>query len=380
MEVLASNSFLRDVNVFHTAYYPTELMLYFEKHHIFEILFDLMIMLDQKRPDNVQEFIAGNINKVADKYRKINISVEFPLNYDLKKIAKVCSRVHQSPIIAMQKPASRKRLKKLAEQLKQFGLERANLIFFGTKGEIPEKQISEEFHLNRLIDITKSLKAEQHPNIQTILPIAVDFKNTIKQLSSIPGHKQIKYVERILMTGRPGSGKHLQARLLANRLDLILVSVNDLIKRARSDRNFFKKTLEIGLGDNVHTSELIATVVQKRLLEPDCLQFGWVLVDYPNTAEDVENLYHLLIVPQRVVHLHTDARLCWKRKRNHILKNNSQSEMKGAMLRAEFDYFDIHHLAMMAALEKQACVVVDINGNNSTEGVHEDILIKLMKI
>lgn len=40
-------------------------------------------------------------------------------------------------------------------------------------------------------------------------------------------------------------------------------------------------------------------MVQKRILDPDCLRLGWVLVDYPNTAEDVDNLFSLLVVPQK---------------------------------------------------------------------------------
>lgn len=82
--------------------------------------------------------------------------------------------------------------------------------------------MQEEFNLKRRMDLTKCLKNDQNPTTKTILPIAVDLKNTIKQLSSRPGHKQVKYIEQILFIGRPGSGKHLQARLLANRLDLIL--------------------------------------------------------------------------------------------------------------------------------------------------------------
>ncbi|XP_062554741.1 uncharacterized protein LOC134219870 [Armigeres subalbatus] len=382
MEVVCSNTALRDLNIFNTAYYPTDVMLYFEQHHIFEIIFDLMILLDQNRPYDIHEFIASNLKQVADKYRKINITVDCPHNYE--KVAMVCARVHDAPIISMKNPVSKKRIRKLLIQLKRFGLDRANLIFIGDQVSTHEQLITNEFHLNKTINLIDLVQNNQLLNTKTILPAACDMKSMIKQLIQHPSHPQVKYIERILIVGRPGSGKHRQAQLLANRLDLILVSASELINTARWDKNLFKKTLEIGLEDNVHTSELMATIVQKRLLEPDCLQFGWVLVDFPNTAEDVGNLNHLLIHPKKVVRLHTNARLCWKRKINHIMKHCAQAEddkiqLKRSILQAEFDFFDIHQPEVDEKLMRQNCIILDINGNNTVESVHSDILKKLLK-
>ncbi|XP_021709368.1 uncharacterized protein LOC110679315 [Aedes aegypti] len=388
MEVLAANSFLRDVNIFHTVYFPTEVMLYFEQHYIFEIVFDLMVLLDLKRPEDAYEFMVNNIEKVADKYRKTNIVVECPQNFDKEKLAMICSRTHDCPIISMKNPVSKKRIEKLSHQLKRFGLDRANVVFIGNQNDIPQKLIAKKFHINRKIDLSRNNNCTditQLSHTRTILPIAINLKNTLKQMSLHPDHEQVKYIERILIIGRPGSGKHRQARMLANRLDLILVSATDLINTARCNNNLFRKTLEIGLEDNVHTSELIATIVQKRLLEPDCLQFGWVLVDFPNTANDVDNLYHLLVPPKKVIHLHTNSRLCWKRKLNHIKKNgtklgNDELRLNESILQAESDFYDVHHTTVEAALERQNCVMLDINGNKCAEEVHGDILTKLLKI
>ncbi|XP_062698205.1 uncharacterized protein LOC109418631 isoform X1 [Aedes albopictus] len=385
MEVLAANPLIRDVNIFHTVHYPTEVMLYFEQHHIFEIFFDLMVLLDLKRPDDVRDFIASNIQKVADKYRRVNVVVECPQNSDMAKIAKVCSRIHGSPVISMKSPISKKRIEKLSHQMKRFGLDKTNMIFIGHPSDISHKLIQREFHLNKRFDLNHNLSSMKATETRTVLPIAVSLKNSMRQMALHPDHSRVKYIERILIMGRPGSGKHRQARLLANRLDLILVSATDLINAARCDKNLFKKTLEIGLEDNAHTSDLLATIIQKRLLEPDCLQFGWVLVDFPNTAEDVENLYHLLIAPKKVIELHTNSRLCWKRKLNQMRKNGAQIDdevlqLKESVLQAEFDFYDMHYTAVEASLERQNCVILHVNGNNCTEEVHGEILTKLLKI
>ncbi|XP_055630603.1 uncharacterized protein LOC129771209 isoform X2 [Toxorhynchites rutilus septentrionalis] len=337
MEIFAKNELLRDVNIYHTVYYPTEVMLYFEKHHIFEIMYDLMILLDRKRPDDISAFIAGNIEKIASKYRKINILVKCPPDLELEKFLKICYRVHRSPVIRVKHPKSRRRLENLQAQLKRFRLENKNLLFIGKDKNAFETVVTKQFNIRGYVE----MRGDGQNSTKTILPAVIDLKNSFKLLERTPNHPHVKYIERIAFIGRPGPGKRRQAQLLANRLDLVYVSVKELIDRARSDDNLFKKSLELGLDDNVHTPELIATIVQKRLLEPDCLRFGWAMVDFPNTAEDVENLFSLLIVPQKILHVHTNERLCRRRivGCKHIERNKegyqSEAKFKEAVLAAE---------------------------------------------
>ncbi|XP_038112128.1 uncharacterized protein LOC6040766 [Culex quinquefasciatus] len=381
MEVLATSDLLRDVNQMHTAYFPTDVMLYFEKHHIFEIIFDLSILLDRKRPEDVHQFIVDNITKIAKKYRKISVFVNCPPNIELEKFIKVSSRVQRSPVIQMVRPKSKRSLKKLPEQLERFGLQNKNIVFIGKDSTEMEGFISREFHLNRNINIPHEDDAKN--SAKDLLPVAMHLRNTLKQLEQRPNHEKVKYVERIVIIGRPGSGKHRQARLLADRLDLVLISVNDLVDNARRNKNYFRNTLEIGLEDNVHTSELITSMVQKRILDPDCLRLGWVLVDYPNTAEDVDNLFSLLVVPQKVILLHTNERLCWKRKtKQEKFERDEQKDQqfKETVLKAEFDFYDLHKTQLIDAIERHNCIVIDVNGNRSATKVHADILTKLLTV
>lgn len=80
--------------------------------------------------------------------------------------------------------------------------------------------ITREFHLNRNISIPQEDDAKN--SAKDLLPVAMNLRNTLKQLEQRPNHEKVKYVERIVIIGRPGSGKHRQARLLADRLDLVL--------------------------------------------------------------------------------------------------------------------------------------------------------------
>ncbi|XP_058832755.1 adenylate kinase isoform X2 [Topomyia yanbarensis] len=345
---------------------------------------DLMILLDQKRPENIAEFIADNLTDISNKYKSIAVSVKLNPNFQYEKFVKVCNRALRAPVIQIKRPGIRKGLKKLPDVLERFGLNNKNKIFIGTGDIDSERPLLKDFNVNRNIDVNgNELEADVTPNRwRTILPIVIDLKNTIQLMKSSPNHPIIKYVERIVFLGRPGSGKHRLARMVANRLDLVLVSAKEIVDRSRQVPNLFKKTLEIGLEDNMHTSELITTILEKRLLEPDCQRFGWVLVDFPNTAEDVENLFHLLLVPRKAIFLHTNERLCWKRKMSQ--KSTGQSpytshnkNLRESVLRAEFNYFDIHQPGLISALEKQKCILLDVDGNNKIEKLYKDIIKKL---
>uniref|UniRef100_A0A182LVM9 Uncharacterized protein n=1 Tax=Anopheles culicifacies TaxID=139723 RepID=A0A182LVM9_9DIPT len=81
-------------------------------------------------------------------------------------------------------------------------------------------------------------------------------------------------------------------------LDDNAVSATDLVTQHERKFDCFGKALGCGSLENVHTSELVTSIVQHRLLQPDCLQSGWLLVDYPNNADDVNNFFQMLITPK----------------------------------------------------------------------------------
>ncbi|XP_053686136.1 uncharacterized protein LOC128735677 [Sabethes cyaneus] len=391
MEVLSENQYIRDVNFLHAAYYPTELMLYFEKHHIFEILLDLMILLDKKRPDDIYEFMAEQLVEIARKYNCINLSVEVNAsscrsNYD--QFVRISSRMLKAPVIQIKYPTTKKCFRKLSDELKRFRLHKKNLIYqnLSTTDVLPSKLFADNRHIKLDIDQHDSEGSSKLNPLSAIVSAAQHLNNTVKILKFNPDHAMVKYVERIAIIGRPGSGTHWQARILANRLDAVLVSVKELINSARLDSKCFKKTLEIGLEDNVHTSELITSIVEKRLLERECLQFGWILVDFPNTAEDVENLFRLMVVPQKILFLHANERLCRKRMLNQLKSSKTitaesfDDVSRENMLETEFNYFNFQKRDLIDALRKQNCILLDINANHRKEKVQKDILKILLKL
>lgn len=46
-------------------------------------------------------------------------------------------------------------------------------------------------------------------------------------------------------------------------------------------------------------SDLLAEVINKRILEPDCLESGYVLTNFPNTVADFKHLDALDTPPNR---------------------------------------------------------------------------------
>lgn len=55
--------------------------------------------------------------------------------------------------------------------------------------------------------------------------------------------------------------------------------------------------MRIGAQSHEYTNFLIAAIVYKRIMQPDCLSNGWVIVGYPNTNEDLRIMMELFATP-----------------------------------------------------------------------------------
>ncbi|XP_058122757.1 adenylate kinase 8 [Anopheles ziemanni] len=199
------------------AFYPTEVMVYFEKHHIFQIVFDLMLLLNKNRPQCIEQFVADNIESIAKKYTCTNAFINASDNIDAS--------------------------------------------------------------VSNLDDVHKKI---------------VERSNFIKIISP---HAVVRHFQRIVIIGRPGSGKHRIGRWLSERLGVTLVSMTDLLAEHSKSHDGFGMALKIGSQKNSYSSELLAAITQRRLLQPDCLTKGWILTDFPNTAHDVASFFRMLITP-----------------------------------------------------------------------------------
>ncbi|XP_015449803.1 adenylate kinase 8 isoform X2 [Pteropus alecto] len=103
---------------------------------------------------------------------------------------------------------------------------------------------------------------------------------------------------RVLLLGPKGSGKRLQAALLAQKYGLVSVCCGRLLKEAVADKSkfgeviqpFFEKDLAVPDG-------IIMKVLSNRLTQHDCIQKGWVMYGFPRDLDQAHMLNTLEYKP-----------------------------------------------------------------------------------
>ncbi|XP_053427715.1 adenylate kinase 8 isoform X1 [Nycticebus coucang] len=158
---------------------------------------------------------------------------------------------------------------------------------------------------------------EYHRNIVRILP---SYPKILKVISADQPcvdvfYQALTYVQtnhrsnapftpKVLLCGPLGSGKSLQAALLAQKYSLVNVCCGQLLKEAVADqtkfgeliRPFFEKKMAV-------PDSLVTKVLSQRLDQQDCIQRGWVLHGFPRDLDQAHLLNSLGYSPNRVFFL-----------------------------------------------------------------------------
>ncbi|XP_032722035.1 adenylate kinase 8 [Lontra canadensis] len=112
------------------------------------------------------------------------------------------------------------------------------------------------------------------------------------------------FTPRVLLCGPVGSGKSLQAALLAQKYGLVNVHCGQLLKEAVADESKFGELIkpyfqkEMAVPDSI-----IMKVLSHRLSQQDSIQKGWVLHGFPRDLDQAHMLNSLGFQPNRVFFL-----------------------------------------------------------------------------
>ncbi|KAK6195868.1 hypothetical protein SNE40_001206 [Patella caerulea] len=168
-----------------------------------------------------------------------------------------------------------------------------------TEEEMITKLIVYHRHIDAILrcydKVLKKVNADQ-PKADVFAQV---FTFVCSQLRSNTPH-----TPRVVLLGPTGSGKAVQAALLASKYNLVNVSCGQLIKQAIADetktgqaaKNYVQKKIMV-------PDSLVLNILKDRLSQLDCVTRGWVLHGYPVTREQAEQLEKEGLVPNRTFFL-----------------------------------------------------------------------------
>mgnify|MGYP000630963261 CR=1 FL=1 len=107
---------------------------------------------------------------------------------------------------------------------------------------------------------------------------------------------------RVVLIGPPGSGRTVQAKLLAKAYDLVHVSPEDLLRSEAERHPGIKLKIKesVEKGDPV-PDEIMLRLIDGRLRQSDCRINGWVLDGFPQSERQVNLLNAIGIKPSIAV-------------------------------------------------------------------------------
>ncbi|XP_025904996.1 adenylate kinase 8 [Nothoprocta perdicaria] len=109
------------------------------------------------------------------------------------------------------------------------------------------------------------------------------------------------FTPRILFCGPPGSGKRLQAALIAEKYGIVNICCGQLLKEAVAEKTKLGELVKTYFDDDRPVPDnLVVKIVAKRLNTLDCVTNGWVLCGFPRDIEQGEQLQRAGIIPNRV--------------------------------------------------------------------------------
>ncbi|XP_051492853.1 adenylate kinase 8 isoform X2 [Apus apus] len=113
------------------------------------------------------------------------------------------------------------------------------------------------------------------------------------------------FTPRVLFCGPPGSGKSLQAALIAQKYSLVNICCGQLLKEAVAGKTKLGELVKPYLDSGSPVPDnLVLKILTERLSALDCMTSGWVLSGFPRDRGQGEQLQNSQIIPNRVFFFH----------------------------------------------------------------------------
>ncbi|XP_061208682.1 adenylate kinase 8 isoform X3 [Neopsephotus bourkii] len=159
--------------------------------------------------------------------------------------------------------------------------------------EIPKKLL--EYHRNFpgifqiYQKVLKSINADQ-PSMDVLSQVLTCVQT--RHRSAAP------FTPRIVFFGPPGSGKSLQAALLAQKYGVVNICCGQLLKEIVAGKTKLGELVKTYIDSGYPVPDkLVMKILTERLSAPDCMTNGWVLYGFPKDVEQGEQLQESHFVP-----------------------------------------------------------------------------------
>ncbi|XP_045469391.1 adenylate kinase 8 [Harmonia axyridis] len=174
--------------------------------------------------------------------------------------------------------------------------------------DVPEDWPEDRRQLLALKNIFKNILHEVH--LKQMSPDEV--AKTCIELMKIRGGK-ISITPRVLIIGPRGSGRKTQAKLLAKTLNIVHIDFEYLLCQAWVSESDISAKLRACKERVCFHSDLLVQLLNKKILEVDCLKNGWVLTGFPFSKADLMYLDCVDTPPNRIIFLECDLKVCRER-------------------------------------------------------------------
>ncbi|CAO1362347.1 unnamed protein product [Diamesa hyperborea] len=385
MDYCTAKTLLKDApknrNIFNELFYGGKIVGYMEKHDIYEIINEVLIRvgIDQPNNDNVAEYLARKITEIAETFTRNKIHLDLqatPENASL--FIRDFAETFKIPILQWnglnEDPIKREH--DINKFLKERQFDKKNLIFCDFEMKNGKDSILRITRNKSQVFCANVIKSSSDCDV--ILPSkcnSVHFLNRIhKFIGNLKPARLAKqnWPLRCLIVGRIGSGRDIQGALMAQEFGLVLIVLDYFLIQYHKKPSLAAKTNIGFLG-----------FLQERLLKPDCISNGWVIVSNPWKLDHLQVLMdHFILKPNNVFFLHTSE----QRSRNTIIKNSNSSNLfyfdkqdQGNFINYQMNLYNCHKKEFDKYFIKNKQKILHIDGNNSVNSIKNLIWAELAK-
>lgn len=131
---------------------------------------------------------------------------------------------------------------------------------------------------------------------------------------------------KIVFFGPPGSGKGTQAKLIAEKLNILHLSTGDILREKLKDGDSLSiKLKEVMSSGNLVSDELLNEIISKKLTSNDCLK-GFILDGYPRTLDQSDFLLEFLKMNNLELDLIFDFKINFDTVKKRIILRSKQEK------------------------------------------------------